>query len=131
MNRDHVDHEHGVMKAKIEQLAFSSRKNENVVEGDTSDEIKFTLKIFSNNVKGVCFLHRNWVIYKSLKNLANDNKIKIYKFDKGKGTAIFDSSDYYLKLDSIVWDQSKVNQNTKLHPIIHKKNLLLILWVNT
>ena len=88
MNRDHVDHEHGVMKAIIEQSAFS-------IEGDTSDEIKFTLKIFSNNVKEIRSSYRNRAFYKSLKNLANDNKIKIYKFDKGKGAATVDSSDYY------------------------------------
>ena len=83
------------MKANIEQLAFSIRKNENVqFDEDTSDEIKFALKRFSTNAKRICSSCRNHALHKTLKHLANDNTIKICKFDKGKGTAILDSSDY-------------------------------------
>ena len=43
------------------------------------------------------------------------------------GRAILDSSDYYSKLDFIVYNQSKfvqVNQNTKVHPIISKEKFV-------
>ena len=82
----------------------------------------------------VCFLYRKRAHHITLKNLANDNKIKIFKFDKGKDTAILDSSNYYSKVDSIDCDQSKfvqVNQKAKVHPTISKINLLLILHVST
>ena len=82
------------------------------------------MKRFSTNAKTVCSLYKNHVLLKILKNLANDNTIKICKFDNGKGTAILNSSDYYSKLDSIVCDQSKfvqVNQNVKVHPLISKE----------
>ena len=106
-------------------MAFSIKKNENIkFDEDTSDEIKFSLKRFSTNSKRICSSHRNRALHKTLKNLSNDNAIKICKFDKDKGIAILDSSDYYSKLDSIVCDQSKfiqINQNTKVHPIISKE----------
>ena len=124
------------MKANIEQLASSIRKNENVrFDEDTSDEIKIVLKRFSTNAKRVCSSYRYRVLHNTLKNLANDKTIKICKFDKGKGTAILNSSDYHSKLDSIVCDQSKfvqVDQNTKVRPIISKETsvTVLILYVN-
>ena len=112
------------MKVSIEQLAFSI-KNENIkFDEEISDEIKFALKRFSTSAKRICSSHRNRALHKTLKNLSKDNEIKICKFDKGKGIAILDSSDYYSKLDSIVLDQSKfiqINQNTKVHPIISKE----------
>ena len=117
--------DNNTMKASIEQLAFSITKNENIkFDEDTLDEIKFSLKRFSTNAKKICSSHRNRALHKTLKNLSNDNAIKICKFDKGKGIAILDSSDYYSKLDSIVCDQSKfiqINQNTKVHLIISKE----------
>ena len=125
------------MKENIKRLAFSIGKNENAqikFDKDTLNENKFALKRFSTNAKKVCFSYRNLALHRTLKNLANDNTIKICKYDKGKDTAIFDSLDYYSKLESTVCDQSKfvqVNQNTKEHRRISKKNLLLILYVNT
>ena len=68
--------------------------------------------------------YRNHALHKTLKNLANDNTIKICKFHKGKGTAIMDLSDYYSNLNSLVCNQSKfvqVNQNTKIFTIISKE----------
>ena len=106
-------------------MAFSIKKNENIkFDEEISDEIKFALKRFSTSAKRICSSHRNRALHKTLKNLSKENEIKICKFDKGKGIAILDSSDYYSKLDSIVLDQSKfiqINQNTKVHPIISKE----------
>ena len=117
--------DNNTIKASIEQLAFSIKKNENIkFDEEISDEIKFALKRFSTSAKRICFSHRNCVLHKTLKNLSKDNEIKICKFDKGKGIAILDSSDYYSKLDSIALDQSKfiqINQNIKVHPIISKE----------
>ena len=117
--------DNNTMKVSIEQLAFSIKKNENIkFDEEISDEIKFAVKRFSTSAKRICSSHRNRALHKTLKNLSKDNEIKICKFDKGKGIAILDSSDYYSKLDSIVLDQSKfiqINQNTKVHPIISKE----------
>ena len=50
--------------------------------------------------------------------------IKICKFDKGKGTAILDKKDYFLKLDDIIEDKSKfckIENKSKIHPIVRKE----------
>ena len=71
--------------------------------------------------KRLCSSYRNWPLHKPLKNFANDNTIKICKFNEVKRHRNSCSSDYYLKLDFIVCDQSRfvqVNQNTKVHSVI-------------
>ena len=64
-------------------------------------------------------MHRNLV------GLAQDPSIKICKFDKGNGVAIFSAKDYYDKLDKVILDKSKfeeINQElSENHPIIQKE----------
>ena len=48
------------MKASIEQLAFSIKKNDNIkFDEDTLAGIKFASKRFSTNAKKICFSHRS------------------------------------------------------------------------
>ena len=60
--------------------------------------------------------------------LKRDNNIKVCKFDKGNGTVILDSDDYYKKLDKIVLDDTKFKEidtkKTKTHPVINKENTI-------
>ena len=69
------------MKASIEQLAFSIKKNKSVkINKNTSNEIKIALKRFSTSARRVRYSYKNQAFYKTLKNLANDNTFKICKF---------------------------------------------------
>ena len=69
------------MKASIEQLAFSIKKNKSVkINKNTLNEIKIALKRFCTSSRRVCYSYKNQAFYKTLKNLANDNTIKIRKF---------------------------------------------------
>ena len=60
--------------------------------------------------------------------MKKDSNIKECKFDKGNGTVILDSDDYYKKLDKIVLDDSKFKEidtkKTKTHPVINKENTI-------
>ena len=65
-------------------------------------------------------IHRN-----TLSSLSHNPKIKMCKFDKGKGVAVLNSEDYFAKLDVIVKDTSKFveinTENQSNHPIITKE----------
>ena len=45
---------------------------------------------------------------RNLVRLAQDPSIKICKFDKGNGVAIFSAKNYYDKLDKVILDKSNV-----------------------
>ena len=81
-------------------------------------------KKFVNAGKRICAHPKNAAFHNTLKKLGDNSRIKVCKFDKGKGVVILDSHDYYAKLDCIINDSSKfheINQNTKVHPIIKKE----------
>ena len=112
-------------KANLEQLIYSIKKNENItLNSEIKDEIKFVFKQFSNNAKRLCSNPKNSSFHRTLKQLSDDSSIKICKFDKGKGTAILNKKDYFLKLDDIVEDKSKfrkIKNKSKIHSIIRKE----------
>ena len=68
-------------------------------------------------------------MYRNLITLAQDPCIKICKFDKGNGVAIFSAKNYYDKLDKVILDKSKfeeINQGlSENHPIIRKEKSIL------
>ena len=70
----------------------------------------------------------NRTLHKILDTLKRDYNIKVCKFDKGNGTVILDSDDYYKKLDKIVLDDTKFKEidtkKTKTHPVINKENTI-------
>ena len=88
---------------------------------------------FKDEVKLLCAHPKNVDLHNTLKKLGDNSRIKVCKFDKGKGVVILDSHDYYAKLDCTINDSSKfheINQDTKVHPIIKKKNSLIIMSTN-
>ena len=88
------------------------------------------MKRFLNDAKRICFSFPNQALHHTLKSLLQDKNIKVCKFDKGKGTTIMDSNEYYEKLESILNDKSKfeeVNVNKKTHPIIAKERSIAYL----
>ena len=64
-------------------------------------------KKFANAGKRICAHSKNAALHSTLKKFANDSRINVCKFDKGKGVVISDSHDYYAKLDCIIKDSSK------------------------
>ena len=59
-----------------------------------------------------------------INDISDESSIKICKFDKGKGTAILNKKDYFLKLDDIIEDKSKfrkIENKSKIHLIIRKE----------
>ncbi len=62
-----------------------------------------------------------------LRDLANDESIKICKYDKGNGVVILNTTDYFKKLDEIVLDKEKfsevkVDDDDLKHPIIKNEH---------
>ena len=68
-----------------------------------------------------CRKSHNKALHKTLRNLRSNPKIKICRFDKGAGTVILNTDDYYSKLDKIVLS-NKFSEITvvdyKHHPIL-------------
>ena len=66
----------------------------------------------------------NIIYFNKLCSNSKNSSIKICKFDKGKGTAILNKKDYFLKLDDVIEDKSKfrkIENKLKIHPIIRKE----------
>ena len=109
------------IKAQIEKLFYFINKENKLIDDNFKDKVKFMFKKFVNAGKRICVHPKNAALHNALKKLGNNTRIKVCKFDKGKGVVILDSYDYYAKLDCIINDSSKfheINQYTKVHPII-------------
>ena len=95
------------------------------IDDETKDEIKYIFRKFIINAKQQCDKRHNKFIHRTLSSLSHNPKIKMCKFDKGKGVAVLNSEDYYAKLDVIVKDTSKFveinTENQSNHPIIAKE----------
>ena len=83
------------------------------------------IKLFTDDANRACSSRVNQALHRNLVRLAQDPSIKICKFDKGNGMAIFSSKDYYDKLDKVILDKYKfeeikqdLNEN---HSIIQKE----------
>ena len=77
-----------------------------------------------NEIKTVCGTRSNQALHRSMKSLAEDESIKVCKFDKRRGVEILNSNDYESKLDSIISVSIKftnVPDTIKTHPIIARK----------
>ena len=104
------------------------------IDDETRDEIKFIVKHFLNDAKRICCSLSNQALHLTLKSLSQNKNIKICKFDKGKGTTIMDSNEYYEKLESMLNDKSKfevVNVNKKPTQSLQKNVLSRTIFGNT
>lgn len=91
------------------------------LNADFKDKLKFCVNGFISQAKYVCGSKQNQAIHKTLKKLAMNKNIKVCKFDKGNGTVILNSEDYFKKLDSIILDESKfekIKSEGDSHPIL-------------
>ena len=77
------------------------------------------------NSNRVCSTPQNKSLHRTLDKLQKNDKIKICKYDKGRGVAILDKEDYFGKFDSIINDSSKFERinvtESKQHPVITKE----------
>ena len=98
------------------------------LHNDILETIRHTTQLFINASKQICKQKFNRTLHRILDTLKRDNNIKVCKFDKGNGTVILDSDDYYKKLDKIVLDDTKFKEidtkKTKTHPVINKENTI-------
>ena len=96
------------IKASIEKLAYSLKKNTNVtIDDETKDDLKFIVQKFTEDSKRVSCTYQDQSLHSTLNKLSKDSKIKVCKYDKGNGVAIFKIDNYYAKLDYIVNDTTK------------------------
>ena len=83
------------------------------------------LNKFVQNSNRVCTTPQNKSLHRTLDKLQKNDKIKICKYDEGRGVAILDKEDYFGKLDSIIDDSSKFERinvtESKQHPVITKE----------
>ena len=64
------------------------------IDNETKDEIKYIFRKFITNAKQQCDKRHNQFIQQTLSSLSHNPKIKMCKFDKGKGVALLNSEDY-------------------------------------
>ena len=107
-------------------MFYFIHKENKLIDDNFKDEVKFMFNKFVSAGKRICVHPKNAILHSTLKNFGDGSRIKVCKFDKGKGAVILDSYDYYAKLDCIINDSSKfheINQDTKVHSIIKKKSI--------
>ena len=115
------------VKTNIEKLSYTATKQtDKKASYEFRHRIIHTVHAFINDSRNICGSQKNQAKHKVLKNLANNKKLKICKFDKGAGVAILNSNDYYEKLEKIVNDKTKFKKiiiNDKKptnHPVFKK-----------
>ena len=118
------------IKVAVEQLVYKLKRYTDVsLNQEIKDDFKFLIKKFTDDANRSCSSRVNQALHRILVRLAQVPSIKICKFDKGNGVAIFSAKDYYDKLDKVILDKSKfeeLNQDlSKNHPIIQKEKSIL------
>ena len=115
------------IKTNIEKLAYSIKRKKDIKKFDDEfrDQIKFEVNKFVQISNRVCSTPQNKSLHRTLDRLQKNDKIKICKYDKGRGVAILDKTNYFGKLDSIIDDSSKFERinvtESKQHPVITKE----------
>ena len=102
---------------------------QNNVDCAFRDNIKVAFYSFMSSCRRVCSTRSNQRFHESLSSLANDEQIKVCKFDKGTGVCVLNSIDYFAKLDIIINDKSKFEEvvskrsNAK-HPVLKRQEVV-------
>ena len=119
------------MEKHVDDLEMATGNEDGVpgkLHNDILETIRHSTQTFINASKQICKQRFNMTLHKVLGNLKKDTSIKVCKFDKGNGTVILDSDDYFKKLDKIVLDKTKFKEidtkKTKTHPVINKENTI-------
>ena len=119
------------IKTRVEQLwDFAKRTIVNGIDSSTEsmvkDEVRHSTHSFLKSANNVCETRINRKFHETLKSLKKDPTIKVCSFDKGNGTVIVNASEYFDKLDKIVFDKSKFQEvpvsPNLAHPVIRNEN---------
>ena len=82
------------IKCRIEKLVYTlETRYKAKIEDEMKDQIKFYVRKFMNEAKTLCGTRSNQALHRSLKSLADDESIKVCKFDKGRGVVVLISND--------------------------------------
>ena len=110
-----------VNKSEI-QIAF-----EKLARSVDSNDRRFTQRLqqvasqYIATAENECKKSQNKALHRTLRNLRNNKSIKVCRFDKGSGTVVLDTDDYFSKLDSIVLSNKFVElavTDHKHHPTV-------------
>ena len=93
---------------------------------DFRDKLKSLVKSYVSDANAICGNKQNQFLHRTLKGLSLNKSIKVCRYDKSKDTVVFDSSDYFKKLDSIILDETKFQEVRVVsdddHPIIKNED---------
>ena len=108
---------HSILPSKIDPIAIRASVDGQVnkicqrhnvkLSFDNENTIRQATERFINVGESVCNSRKNRFMHRALRTLSRDTTIRVCKMDKGVGTVIMDSEDYYKKLDCIVGDQTR------------------------
>ena len=114
------------IRSNIEKATYTAKKRSGLqANQDFRHRIIHTVHSFANAARNICGARRNREKHCVLKKLAADGNIVYCKYDKGSGVCIMNSTDYFLKLDSIVMNRSKfktvyIPKDPCKHPVVKK-----------
>ena len=110
------------IKASFERF---HRTTASTIQGNQQDFInglRYVSTAYIYSAANQCKSVSNRFLHKTLKNLKNNKDIRICRFDKGHGTLILDSEEYFAKLDTIVlsdkFQEVEVSSNPARHPVL-------------
>ena len=96
------------MRANIDDRVRKICKFNNILlTYDSKASIREATDRFIHEAERVCNTKRNNFLHRTLRQLANNDDIKVCKMDKGVGVVIVDTPDYYQKLDVIIDDDDR------------------------
>ena len=96
------------MRANIDNKIRKICKENNIqLTYDSKAIIRETTDRFIHEAERVCNTKRNKFLHRTLRQLSNNDDIKICKMDKGVGVVILDTPEYYQKLDAIINDDDR------------------------
>ena len=89
------------------------------------NQLRFLSSSYLCNAVNETNAHYNKSLHRTLRSLRKNNAIKICKFDKGNGTIVLNSSEYFEKLDEIINTDKFIEipiSHNENHPIIKTEN---------
>ena len=90
--------------SQINKICYFNKVN---LTFDDKNMIREATNKFTHEAENICNTKQNRHLHKTLRNLSNNNGIKICKMDKGVGLVILNENDYCQKLDNIICDRTR------------------------
>ena len=90
--------------SQINKICYFNKVN---LTFDDKNMIREATDKFTHEAEKICNTKQNRHLHRTLRNLSNNNGIKICKMDKGVGLVILNENDYCRKLDNIICDRTR------------------------